>query len=129
MTEEHTVERRRGGRRPDHPMHRYLCAWARYVARENRANVLGYAQSSYTEMVGQGSYRSDGLPVDPDVLRMDEIIKHRIPRLCVTALWQHYVLPGESKTKYEPGQSTLYYARLNLAQDAVKEQWELATAV
>lgn len=88
-----------------------LHRWAMWVAAGNRAG-LGYAMSSYAERIGT-SWSADNspVPVDPEVLRLDDAIK-RLPDVHrVVVIW-HYTQPGTAKAKQ---------ARLDMSRDRYYE--------
>ena len=75
-----------------------LHRWALYVSAGNRAG-LGYAMASYAERIGT-SWSTDNapIPVDPEILRVDECVRklpldHRVVIVC------HYTQPGTAKSK------------------------------
>lgn len=75
-----------------------LHRWAMWVAAGNRA-ALGYAMSSYSERIGT-SWSADTapLPVDSDILRVDEAVKRLPADHRVVIVW-HYTQPGTAKSK------------------------------
>lgn len=88
-----------------------LHRWALWVAAWNRAG-LGYAMSSYSERIGT-SFSADTapVPVDPEILRLDDAIKRLPDDHRIVVVW-HYTQPGTAKSKQ---------ARLDMSRDRYYE--------
>ncbi len=88
-----------------------LRRWALWVAAGNHAG-LGYAMSSYSERIGT-SFSADTapVPVDPEILRLDDAIKRLPDDHRVVVVW-HYTQPGTAKSKQ---------ARLDMSRDRYYE--------
>ena len=75
-----------------------LMRWALYVSGGNRA-ALGYAMSSYSERIGTSwSADTSPVPVDSDILRVDDAVKRLPADHRVVIVW-HYTQPGTAKSK------------------------------
>lgn len=88
-----------------------LHRWALWVSHGNRA-ALGYAMSSYSERIGTSWSADDSpVPVDPEILRLDDAIK-RLPGEHRVVVIYHYCQPGTAKAKQ---------ARLDMTRDRYYE--------
>lgn len=94
-----------------------LIRWARWVVVGHKG-TLGYAASRYSEMIGQGSYGEWGLDMDQEILSLDESYRS-LPEPLRQILATHYLLPGQTKSKYEPGKGREYFFKKRLAEEAL----------
>lgn len=84
----------------DHPVDRLLAAWGAWVRRENSTN-LGYSQVQYSEYIARAHSATGYVDLDPDVPRLDEIIRHTLAYAPRRMLELRYVqgLPDKAAAK------------------------------
>lgn len=76
--------------RIDHPVDRLLPDWGAWLRAENRSG-LGYSQVQYAEFVARSTSATDWHPrVDPDILRMDAMIRTRLAADSIAILRYRY---------------------------------------
>src|SRR5574343_1364666 len=61
----------------DHPVADLLPAWGAWVRRENDSG-LGYSQVQYAELVSRANSATDYVNLDPDVPRLDKLIREHL---------------------------------------------------
>lgn len=73
----------------DHPVDTLLAPWGLYLRHANDPG-LGYAQSGYAERIGKSYSATDYVDIDPDVLRLDELVRKWLPPLSIAILRATY---------------------------------------
>lgn len=111
----------------DHQVDRLLPEWGAWLRREN-AGALGYAQVRYREMVARASSASDVPSVDPDVPRLDAIVRKHMAGVAVQMLRLRYEhgLPDKTSAKHLRMSRSEFNRMLNLiVLPQLRLQWDV----
>ncbi len=100
-----------------------LARWAIWVYKGNKG-ALGYARSSYSEMIGSGAYGNDAADsIDTDVLSWDSFWRSgKIADQLQQPIVVHYLLPGKVKDKTRS--TSAYYERKIATEYALMSMWQ-----
>lgn len=98
-----------------------LVRWARRVILGHRS-TLGYTKVKYSEMVGSAASAEFGMQFDPDIDEIDAVYRSMPPSIR-EVIWLHYVVPGQTKAKYNAGQSRAYFTRKAFAEEALRSAY------
>ena len=84
--------------RIDHSVDHLLPSWGAWARRENHATGLGYSRVQYAELIARSTSASDYHSTDPDILRLDKIIRTRLATESMAIVrWRYeYQLPDKA---------------------------------
>ena len=97
----------------------FLLRWQLAVFHDHTLPGLGYAQSSYTERVGEAATVDHLREYEPEIGMWHKFFCQVLPPTISEPIRIAYLVPGPEKRKYN-GSSRDYYQRLNFARETAR---------